>query len=941
MKLILSSAILLLVFLLVVETNVLLVTALFPEEAEKLKQSLVYFEDFLNASINETNTQLASTSTSCVVTNVACNPDARVPPINFSDYIPREYAYVQPKEWIGQHFYQKMTQTCQLVRMGPQWLANYNQSNKTLLYQYFSYPDNYVGFYPASPWNCTQDVTYTPTERPYYVSGATGQKDMIILIDVSSRANNSAWRLATAKKIAIQIIRSLSYRDFVSVIPYGDQPDYQLSLNIQATVANVQQLVDFVSNDVQLKPNNGTNVGEALNFAFRVFQNSMSVGMTSRCTQVIVLLSSGDNDMPVPTPGEQITAHPETILFPFLVNNEITATRSEFMRILACGSNSIYRNITSDSVEEISKWSAVVDYFSKLLAVSFKRWSEVYEENDGQGQILSLSAPIFVTDPTNADLMSLAGVVSLDASVKAFNQGGNLTAADLNDFNLADQVCTPLQHRAPETADIVLALQAGMCSAGFTNQELGENGFARYATGQELGINKGMPGIVVGSVVFILILFGVGCARSVKHYSSERRSVLVALSVFLICWIIAIPILFTLVAPDLVRKNNYIPTPISLTAIKITPYRCCEISSCTSCTSTTADSCSNEISRLTRLSSSGAGPFPCGSGYSCCASSCSSCNCRRRCSGTGKKRRCSTSCSSCCRCTQSIRNRRCDISCGTCYNLVVKFVYWHNNELLQSQSSQTCSLVGAEQCRDAFVAANPVPSTRLAYVNPENPMQVVQSVDIRQAPFIAFMVFACFSIPFLLYAYYQLWKNSQRGGSVSAADGTWSSSSQFKDPSMLVNPFQQEQHQVEQAQSSTMMMTMMIQKPAPPFGALDQSGKATARPTKSPQPSPKLGKGVRPKPSSSIDNNNNNYNDQFPTASTYVPANSSDNVPPPVGGYPLFVFDNVGPVPSTSLPPPPGSSIHDSSPVYGIGESYSNYPAATSYYPPTSGTGDL
>merc|ERR1719197_194811 len=195
-----------LLVLVLVSTATTHIHALTEAEEETLQNSLDYFETFIENSIKDAKTQLETTGTSCTINNYGCNPEISIPTINFvgtdSD-IPAEYAYVQPKEWVDQDHTTDtdlQLKACQLSRMGPQWLQNYNDSKNQILYQYFTYPNNFIGFYPQSPFNCSE--TYTPTERPFYTSSAVGQKDVVILMDVSSTHGDNTWRLNMQKKIA-------------------------------------------------------------------------------------------------------------------------------------------------------------------------------------------------------------------------------------------------------------------------------------------------------------------------------------------------------------------------------------------------------------------------------------------------------------------------------------------------------------------------------------------------------------------------------------------------------------------------------------------------------------------------------------------------------------------------------------------------------------------
>lgn len=61
---------------------------------------------------------------------------------------------------------------------------------------------------------------YDPRIRPWYVSGSTGGKNVIIMLDVSGSMDGV--RLNLAKQAAKAIIRTLSNNDFVGVLTFSD-----------------------------------------------------------------------------------------------------------------------------------------------------------------------------------------------------------------------------------------------------------------------------------------------------------------------------------------------------------------------------------------------------------------------------------------------------------------------------------------------------------------------------------------------------------------------------------------------------------------------------------------------------------------------------------------------------------------------------------------------
>lgn len=60
---------------------------------------------------------------------------------------------------------------------------------------------------------------YDPRLRPWYVAAITGQKNMVIMIDISGYMSSV---IKTVKTTAIDLINSLSNANFVSVIVFNN-----------------------------------------------------------------------------------------------------------------------------------------------------------------------------------------------------------------------------------------------------------------------------------------------------------------------------------------------------------------------------------------------------------------------------------------------------------------------------------------------------------------------------------------------------------------------------------------------------------------------------------------------------------------------------------------------------------------------------------------------
>ena len=103
-------------------------------------------------------------------------------------------------------------------------------------------------------------LSYDPRFRPWYVSAASGSKDVVILLDISESMLQNG-RLALAKEAVISVLNTMGHSSFVSVVAFNQEVvlscfgDYAEDL-VSATPRNVAELIEFVEG---LEASGGTN----------------------------------------------------------------------------------------------------------------------------------------------------------------------------------------------------------------------------------------------------------------------------------------------------------------------------------------------------------------------------------------------------------------------------------------------------------------------------------------------------------------------------------------------------------------------------------------------------------------------------------------------------------------------------------------------------------
>merc|ERR1719419_2098183 len=131
--------------------------------------------------------------------------------------------------------------------------------------------------------------SYDPRFRPWYVSAASGSKDVVILLDVSGSMSMNG-RMDLAKSAVISVLSTLGPSSLVSVVAFNS--DVVLSCYgldfVAATSRNVAKLIEFVEG---LNPTGGTNFEIAFNTAFDILEEG-----AQSCKTSILFLTDGIAD---------------------------------------------------------------------------------------------------------------------------------------------------------------------------------------------------------------------------------------------------------------------------------------------------------------------------------------------------------------------------------------------------------------------------------------------------------------------------------------------------------------------------------------------------------------------------------------------------------------------------------------------------------------------
>lgn len=93
------------------------------------------------------------------------------------------------------------------------------ERNKNFIWSYVSNNQGLTRYYPSS----LLCIDFNPHFRPWYVGAASGQKNIIVLVDISvSMSEGSPSKIKIAQEAFDSVMKTTNDKDFFSVIAFND-----------------------------------------------------------------------------------------------------------------------------------------------------------------------------------------------------------------------------------------------------------------------------------------------------------------------------------------------------------------------------------------------------------------------------------------------------------------------------------------------------------------------------------------------------------------------------------------------------------------------------------------------------------------------------------------------------------------------------------------------
>ena len=243
-------------------------------------------------------------------------------------------------------------------------IENMHQPKSQIIYQYFGSRQGLTSFFPARSWNEAIDPNYAATYQPWYIRGATGPKDIVLVIDASRGFEGQNALLI--KEAVTKVVSGLSPEDYLQVL-FVDQSRGILSAPcfpfnsasptnrlVRTTAENVIAFQNFVAS-MNNSESGEFDLDSGVNAAVQLLNYTSSIHAGSSCNQFIIVVSLEGGRLET---VRSAVVHSGAQLAFYSFGAPDTETR-----LIACRSSGGYRKIDASNAV-----SAIGDYYRFLAA---------------------------------------------------------------------------------------------------------------------------------------------------------------------------------------------------------------------------------------------------------------------------------------------------------------------------------------------------------------------------------------------------------------------------------------------------------------------------------------------------------------------------------------------------------------------------------------------
>uniref|UniRef100_A0AAY4A1J2 VWFA domain-containing protein n=1 Tax=Denticeps clupeoides TaxID=299321 RepID=A0AAY4A1J2_9TELE len=289
-----------------------------------------------------------------------------------------------------------------------------SREDPSLLWQAFGSATGVTRYYPATPWRTPDKIDlYDVRRRPWYITGASSPKDMVILVDVSGSVSGLTLKLIKAS--VTEMLDTLSDDDYVNVASFSEKAEAVIPCFKHLVQANVRNKKIFKKAVQEMQAKGTTDYKSGFHFAFNQLLNTNVP--RANCNKIIMLFTDGGEDRAQDI-FEQYNWPNKTVrVFTFSVgqhNYDVTP-----LQWIACANKGYYFEIRSICAIRINT-QEYLDVLGRPMVLAGNeakqvQWTNVYQDALGLGLVVTGTMPVFnLTSDGNSQNQLILGVMGID-----------------------------------------------------------------------------------------------------------------------------------------------------------------------------------------------------------------------------------------------------------------------------------------------------------------------------------------------------------------------------------------------------------------------------------------------------------------------------------------------------------------------------------------------
>ena len=263
----------------------------------------------------------------------------------------------------------------------------------------------------------TCGTTYDARIRPWFMTGATGPKNVILILDTSgSMATYN--RIDVLKRAAKAVLDATTFADFIGIVEFNNYArTYEGLTTLARAMPEFKEVLGgFIDG---FNTGGSTSMISGFERAFKLVDDSNEKNYAAGCHTTYVLVTDGEWDLdPTSTITERQETHSDEHFFVVGLGGGVDA---QGLKDLSCKTGAIYTQTNNDDDDESGLQRAMISFYKYYALVKTLRkvegysWSEPYESIPSiWGPMTTVVAPVYDKSREPWHMMGVAGV---DATV--------------------------------------------------------------------------------------------------------------------------------------------------------------------------------------------------------------------------------------------------------------------------------------------------------------------------------------------------------------------------------------------------------------------------------------------------------------------------------------------------------------------------------------------